>query len=119
MKKVIAILLVITAGQIFAEDLILTIRIPAEQAALIRDGMLAVWPNSQTIVDPSWVQDPNEPSVKPPMVQKYTVKRWLRYLIKKFVLDTAQQGQNVIARRSRTIIADDAIEIVDDPNALQ
>ncbi len=61
------------------------------------DGLLEVYPNNETMDDPSWV-DPKDGSVAP-TVQRYSDNAWLKEVVRRFITSNVKRGEEVKAKR--------------------
>lgn len=62
----------------------------------IKTGMLAVFPNKETIPDPNWV-DPGDGS-SAPQIAKYTDSEWLKEVIRRWIAQQVRRGESKIAK---------------------
>lgn len=111
MKKIVGLITLIMSFSIspLAADQALNYNIPNAKAAWVVEGYTYMYPNSETIDDPAWV-DPLDGST-PDQIPKYTDKQWVKEKIRRNILK--------IIRRGHQIKAKDAIEISADDTALE
>lgn len=77
-----------------------TISFDIDNAVLPRviTGMLEVYPNTEQMVDPNWV-NPGDGS-EPPLVPKYTDNQWLKEVVRRFIVQTTRRGEVSIAKKA-------------------
>ena len=68
----------------------ITFTIPDNKLARIKAGMLYRYPNNEATVDPAWV-DPQDGSL-PDMIPVYSDNAWLKERIRRFIIESVDQG---------------------------
>lgn len=60
--------------------------------------MLEVYPNTETIPDPDWI-DPGDGS-RAPQIPKYTDNQWLKELVRRYIVQTVRRAESKIAQEA-------------------
>ena len=107
MKKTIATLVATLFMSASAFSASMTYNIPDEKVAEYISYFVRLHPNTETEVDPSWVDlgDGEEA----PMVAKYNDAQWFKEKIKQMMIRDINRGKQLIARDAidKTPIAED------------
>jgi len=75
----------------------ITFTIPNNKLQRVKDGLLEIYPNDETIPDPAWV-DPGDGTTAP-QIPKYTDNQWLKERVRRFIIQSVKRGEEVIAQR--------------------
>lgn len=86
----------------------ISFNIPDPALPRIRAGMLALYPNTEQMEDPDWV-DPGDGSTAP-IIPKYTDNQWLKEKVRRYIVHSVLRGEKMIAAQE----AKDAVTSTDD-----
>ena len=91
-------------------DQIISLRIPSEKVTVAMEGFLKIYPNIETIDDPTWV-DPKDGS-EVPQIPKYTNKQWITEKIRRIIVRDIYRGLQLSANEAAVITKDSDIVII-------
>ena len=83
----------------------ISLTIPSVKVAVALEGFLTIYPNSETIADPEWV-DPEDGSVAP-RIPKYTNKQWAVEQIRRNTVRDIRRGLQMKANQEAQVALDD------------
>ena len=90
-------------------DVEITLIIPSAKVEDFRAGFLAMCPNNETVPDPDYILDPENPNDVIPDVPKYTDKQWFKVWIVRDVKRAYILGKELLGAQA-TIIDNDVIQ---------
>ena len=88
-------------------DVVLTLKIPEGKVAIALEGFLSIYPNIETIDDPTWV-DPDDGSTAN-QIPKYTTKEWVTEKIRRNTVRDIRRGLQIKANAAAQVENDDGI----------
>ena len=102
MKKIIVLLIVILAGFAHAADVTITITIPSAKVADFSAAMEAYMP-IPLVPDPTFVDDPNDPSDTAALVPSMSQKNWLKVKLMGFIRAVYRKGKIRLAHQAAVV----------------
>lgn len=91
----------------YAADVTITLTIPSEKVETALEGWLSIYPNSETIPDPEWV-DPEDGS-EALQIARWTNKQWVREKIRRILVRDVRRGLTMKAQQEIQITEDNDI----------
>ena len=84
--------------------------IPDAKLDRVKTGMLAIYPNNETILDSSWTE-PTEENPTQPQIPRYTDNQWLKERVRRFVVDSVRRAEQIVAQNAakETLLEADSI----------
>ena len=86
-------------------DIVLEITIPEEKVSKAVEGFLKIYPNNETVPDPTWV-DPDDGS-EAPQIPKYTTKEWVEEKLRRLLVRDIRRGLQMISNETAQVAVDD------------
>ncbi len=88
-------------------DQTISLKIPEAKIPIAVEGFSTIYPNSETIPDPAWI-DPGDGS-EAPQIEKYTIKEWVTEKIRRLVVRDIRRGLQMKANLSARVAEDDSV----------
>ncbi len=86
---------------------IIVLRIPESKRLTAFEGFLAIYPNSETIPNPDWV-DP-EDGTEAPEIVKFTDSQWVSEQIRRLIVRDIYRGNQMLALEAVNGAIDDSL----------
>ncbi len=101
MKKFLVLVLCLFSFNVMAAPQVITITVPEAKVAVVLQGYLSIYPNTETKDDPAWV-DPGDGS-EPDQIAKYSNAQWVRESVRRnFVRDVRRGLEKIRINTNRT-----------------
>ena len=92
---------------LLAADVQLNFLIPEAKVATAVEGFLAIYPNTETIPDPEWV-DPEDGS-EAPQIARWSTKQWVEEKIRRIIVRDIHRGLQKTANEEARLETDKTI----------
>ncbi len=76
-------------------DQFISLKIPSAKVAVVKTGFFKIYPNIETIDDPTWV-DPEDGTLVD-QIPKYTDKEWFTEKLRRIIVRDVHRGLRMIA----------------------
>ena len=104
----LTVIAVMLCSNAFAADIIIPLKIVSENVGLASQGFLAIYPNSETIDNPEWV-DPGDGSVADKIAKYDTTKKWVIEKMRRILVRDIHRGLDKLAKAAAGVELDDAM----------
>ena len=88
-------------------DQIITITVPQDKIPAVLSGYLALYPNSEIIPNPDYVEGSEEPET----ILKYSNAQWIREKVRQNFVRDVRRGLQVVANAAVQVEQDDSIAV--------
>lgn len=106
--KYLVVALMLVCGTAYAADKTISIAITEATADKALEGFLKLYPNSEKIPDPNWV-DPKDGS-KAPEIAKYSKDEdWVKEQMRRIFLRDVHRGLQIKAQEAAKVTVDDTM----------
>ena len=107
MKKVFCLILVCMFSFSAMAQQVITITVPNDKVSIAVEGYLSIYPNTETIDDPEWV-DPEDGS-EAPQIAKYSTAQWIREKGRRNFVRDVRRGLQMKTNIANRIILDEGV----------